>query len=214
MLESLKMAFFVVILDSRYCKMTPKFVTQKSQWLHSSIKFANPAHKLVFESVLDISIIFRCTKRKQPVLLLTKFMSHSKHNFSNCLKYKNNISHTHQRWVNTIQLICKVKVIKLYCYIPRLSLNLTGTAIGWFLVTWPWLKSNVSRLWYIKQCTPLGLHYSTWSKHGGKWRDRRWEKHCQLSFSWMNITTQTRSLKLKSNNFQSYPRSSQKKNRS
>ena len=87
---------------------TPKFVTQKSQWLHSSIKFANPAHKLVFESVLDISIIFRCTKRKQPVLLLTKFMSHSKHNFSNCLKYKNNISHTHQRWVNTIQLIAEL----------------------------------------------------------------------------------------------------------
>ena len=41
-LESLKMAFFVVILDSKYSKMTPKFVKQKSQWLHSSIKFANP----------------------------------------------------------------------------------------------------------------------------------------------------------------------------
>ena len=45
---------------------------------------------------------------------------------------------------------------------------------------WPWLKSNVSRSWYIKQCTPLGLHYSTWSKHGGKWRDKRGEKHCQV----------------------------------
>ena len=41
-LESLKMAFFVVILDSKYSKMTPKFVKQKSDWLHSSIKFANP----------------------------------------------------------------------------------------------------------------------------------------------------------------------------
>ena len=41
-LESLKMAFFVVIIDSKYSKMTPKFVKQKSQWLHSSIKFANP----------------------------------------------------------------------------------------------------------------------------------------------------------------------------
>ena len=41
-LESLKMAFFVVILDSKYSKMTPKFVKQKSHWLHSSIKFANP----------------------------------------------------------------------------------------------------------------------------------------------------------------------------
>ena len=42
MLESLKIAFFVVILDSKYSKMTPKFVKQKSHWLHSSIKFANP----------------------------------------------------------------------------------------------------------------------------------------------------------------------------
>ena len=42
-LESLKMAFCVVILDSKYPKMTPKFVKQKSHWLHSSIKFANPA---------------------------------------------------------------------------------------------------------------------------------------------------------------------------
>ena len=36
------LAFFVVILDSKYSKMTPKFVKQKSHWLHSSIKFANP----------------------------------------------------------------------------------------------------------------------------------------------------------------------------
>ena len=50
------------------------------------------------------------------------------------------------------------------------------------------------------------IHYSTWSKHGGKWRDRRWEKHCQFSLLGMNTTTQTWSLKLKSNNFQSYPR--------
>ena len=41
-----------------------------------------------------------------------------------------------------------------------------------------------------------GIHYSTWSKHVGKWRDRRGEKHCQLSFSWMNTATQTRNLKL------------------
>ena len=40
-LESLKMAFFVVIFDSKYSKMTPEFVKQKSVWLHSSIKFAN-----------------------------------------------------------------------------------------------------------------------------------------------------------------------------
>ena len=34
--------FFVVIPDSKYYKMTPKFVKQKSHRLHSSIKFANP----------------------------------------------------------------------------------------------------------------------------------------------------------------------------
>ena len=43
MLESLKMAFFFVMLDSKYSKMIPKFVKQKSHWLHSSIKFENPA---------------------------------------------------------------------------------------------------------------------------------------------------------------------------
>ena len=31
-----------LILDSYYSKMTPKFVKQKSHWLHSSITFANP----------------------------------------------------------------------------------------------------------------------------------------------------------------------------
>ena len=36
------MTFFIVILDSKYSKLTPKFVKQKSQWLHSLIKFANP----------------------------------------------------------------------------------------------------------------------------------------------------------------------------
>ena len=41
-LESLKMAFFVVTLDSKYSQITPKFVKQKSHWLHSSIKVANP----------------------------------------------------------------------------------------------------------------------------------------------------------------------------
>ena len=105
-------------------------------------------------------------------------------------------------WVFSLFYRCYDK----HCYIPRLSLNQTGTVIVWFFVTWPWLKSNVLRLWYIKQCTLLGIHYSTWSKHGGKWRDRRREKHCQFSFLWMNTTTQTWSLKLKSNNFQSYPR--------
>ena len=56
------------------------------------------------------------------------------------------------------------------------------------------------------KCTPIVIHYLTWSRHGGKCRDRRWEKHCQFSFSWMNTTTQTWNLKLKSNDNQSYPR--------
>ena len=30
------------------------------------------------------------------------------------------------------------------------------------------------------QCTPLGLHYITWSRRAGKWRDKRREKHCQV----------------------------------
>ena len=51
-LESLKMAFFVVILDSKYSKMTPKFMKQKSHWLHLSIKFANPVDlKLILRPV-------------------------------------------------------------------------------------------------------------------------------------------------------------------
>ena len=46
------------------------------------------------------------------------------------------------------------------------------------------IKINVSQSWYIKQCTPLTgyITYSKWSKHGGKWHDRRREKHCQFSF--------------------------------
>ena len=51
MLESLNLAFFLVILDSKYFKMTPKFVKQKSHWLHSSIKFANPVKVLNFVGV-------------------------------------------------------------------------------------------------------------------------------------------------------------------
>ena len=62
-LESLKMAFFVVILDSKYSKMTPKFVKQKSHWLHSSIKFANPVSPLIcssisYRSFLNFSVHF------------------------------------------------------------------------------------------------------------------------------------------------------------
>ena len=107
--------------------------------------------------------------------------------------------------INRYSLISCIVII-LSWYLVQISISviflvfhstITGTAIGWFLVTCPWIKSMFSRSWYIKQCTPLGIHYSTWSKHGGKWRDRRWEKHCQFSFLWMNTTTPTWSLRLK-----------------
>ena len=45
--------------------------------------------------------------------------------------------------------------------------------------------------------------------HGEKWRDRRREKHCLFSFSWINTTTQTWSLMLKSNDFQVMPEEKQ-----
>ena len=35
-------AFLVLLLDSRYSKMTPKLVKQKSRSLYPSIRFANP----------------------------------------------------------------------------------------------------------------------------------------------------------------------------
>ena len=33
-----------------------------------------------------------------------------------------------------------------------------------------------------KQCNTLGIHYSTWTKHGGKWRDRRRGKKLPVFF--------------------------------
>ena len=33
---------------------------------------------------------------------------------------------------------------------------------------------------HLSNSSPPGIHYSTWSKHGGKWRDRRREKHRQV----------------------------------
>ena len=40
-------------------------------------------------------------------------------------------------WVKSLPSPASQEEIKLNCYIPRLSLNLTGTSIGWFKVTWP-----------------------------------------------------------------------------
>ena len=86
----------------------------------------------------------------------------------------------------------------LSCYIPRLSFNFHFMDSHWPILGHMALTKT--------KCTPIVIHYLTWSRHGGKCRDRRLEKHCQFSFSWMNTTTQTWSLKLKSNDFQSYPR--------
>ena len=54
----LKMAFFVVILESKYSKMTPEFVKQKSHWIHSSIKFANPGNIMIRPDSLYSGILF------------------------------------------------------------------------------------------------------------------------------------------------------------
>ena len=43
-----------LILDSKYSKMTPKFVKQKSHWLHSSIKFANPERQMTDPSCKNV----------------------------------------------------------------------------------------------------------------------------------------------------------------
>ena len=58
-------------------------------------------------------------------------------------------------------------------------------------------------------CTPLWIHHSMWSKHGGKWRDKRREKHCQFSFLWTNTTTQRWSLKQKETIFKVIPEEKQ-----
>ena len=42
-----------------------------------------------------------------------------------------------------------------------------------------WLILRHAALTKIK-CIPIGLHYSKLSKHGGKWRERRREKHRQV----------------------------------
>ena len=96
------------------------------------------------------------------------------HNWSSWILTECNLS-----W-KTVKYCILSEVCMINSTVIFLDFHQTGTAIGWLLVTWPWLKSNVSRSWYIKQCTPLGLRYSTWSKHGRKWRDRRREKYCQV----------------------------------
>ena len=62
------------------------------------------------------------------------------------------------------------------CYTLRLSLYLAETDIGWFLVTWPWLKLNVSQSWHIWVFIPCLGYNSMCSKHDGKSCSRRQKK--------------------------------------
>ena len=57
-----------VILDSKYPKMTPKFVKQKSHWFHSSIKFANPEQSL--------KVIHRSEQRYCSIILQRFVLAH------------------------------------------------------------------------------------------------------------------------------------------
>ena len=77
-------------------------------------------------------------------------------------------------------------------------------------------QSNVSRSWYIKQCIPLGIHRSTWSKHGGKWRDRRREKHRQVLpvFFFVNEHNNSNAKTKPQTKKQPFLKSSQKRNSS
>ena len=62
---------------------------------------------------------------------------------------------------------------------------------------------------HLSNCTPLWIHHSMRSKHGGKWRDKGREKHCQFSFLWTNTTTQRWSLKQKDTIFKVIPEEKQ-----
>ena len=63
---------------------------------------------------------------------------------------------------------------------------------------------------FEQYCTPLWIHHSMRSKHGGKWCDKRREKHCQFSFLWTNTTTQRWSLKQKETIFKVIPEEKQR----
>ena len=81
---------------------------------------------------------------------------------------------------------------------------MTTSSRTWLRQT-AWLKSKVTWSWYIKQCTLLGIHYSTWSKHGGKWRDRRRNKTPPVFFFVNEHTKASTKPQAQSNDFQSYP---------
>ena len=95
------------------------------------------------------------------------------------------------------------------CFFQRQGIYETSSQWRYILFLYPltftqlnrdcnWLILGHMALTKIK-CITIVIHYSKLSNNGGtggKWRDRRREKHCQFSFSRMNTTTQTRRLKL------------------
>ena len=69
----------------------------------------------------------------------------------------------------------------LYCVVIFLDFHSTKQGVR----DCHWLILDHMALTKIK-CIPIVIHYSTRSKHGGKRRDRRREKHCQFSLSGVN----------------------------
>ena len=113
-LLSLKMAFFVVILDSKFSKMTPKFVKRKSQWLHSSIKFAIPDQR-------QLTIANNDSQRLQKIVPLLCVISTK--------RIKNNI---YSFWANSDKTkqktyeLCKLPMAHShFCVKTKTGINLT-----------------------------------------------------------------------------------------
>ena len=87
------------------------------------------------------------------------------------------------------------------CFFQRQGIYETSSQWQYILLLYPltftqlnrecnWLILGHMALTRIK-CITIVIHYSKSSNHGGtggKWRDRRREKHCQFSFSRMNTT--------------------------
>ena len=69
-----------------------------------------------------------------------------------------------------IQLRCfpRDHTLSVYCYIARLSFNNISTVLGWFLVTYPWSNSNVSRpgFNYAVGAHTLSLFFAIWFLKG------------------------------------------------
>ena len=50
---------------------------------------------------------------------------------------------------------------------------------------------------HLSSCTPLWIHYSTWSKHVGKWRDRRRENTLPVFFFFFFFVNEHNNTKMK-----------------